>query len=114
MPYINVTTSQKLSAEQKKLITREFGAIISILPNKTEKSLMLDFSDGHSMFMNNQEMTNCAYVDIRMYGSAAYAHKSELTEKTFALLYRNLGIQEHEAYVSFSEYSMWGVGGKLK
>ncbi|MDR1397737.1 MAG: hypothetical protein LBJ14_08400 [Desulfarculales bacterium] len=114
MPYINVTTSRILSPEQKKTLSGEFGAIIHLLPNKTEKVLMMDFCDGHSLFFSGREMSNGAYVDVRIYGFAGYAQESEFTEKVYALLRDNLGLKENEVYVTIGQYRTWGSGGKLK
>jgi hypothetical protein len=114
MPYINVITSQSLSLEQKKTISQDFGAIIHFLPNKTEKTLMLDFCDGRSLFFSGQEMANGAYVDVRIYGFAGHAQAGEFTEKVYALLRERLGLKENEVYLTISQYNSWGSGGKLK
>lgn len=114
MPYIAVSTSAALSQPQKEELKSTFGQLITMLPNKTEKVLMVDISDGHTLYLDGKAIDNGAYVDIRLYGTAPFAAKSELTDAVYKLLNDVAGIKHTDAYVTYSEFNTWGISGHLK
>ena len=50
MPYIGINTSKNLSQVQKEELTSALGEKIVIIPGKSESKLMVDISDGHTMY----------------------------------------------------------------
>jgi len=114
MPFILVNTSKHLEPSQKENIKTALGELITIIPNKTEKALMINISDGNTMYFGGEAMENCAYIDIRLYGSAPFQSKSELTESVYKMLKDIVGLTENQIYISFSEHSTWGTMGNLK
>ena len=50
MPYIGVSTSKRLSDDQKDALKVALGEKISVIPGKSEKALMIDIADGHTMY----------------------------------------------------------------
>ncbi|MGX8701659.1 hypothetical protein [Caproiciproducens sp.] len=114
MPYISISTTLSLNQTMRESVKAGLGEIISILPNKTEKLLMVDFSEGHTMFLAGEEKKSCAFMDVKIYGSASYAAKAEFTAAAFLILEEKLGLKESEIYIAIAEYPTWGTGGKMK
>ena len=61
MPYIGVSTSKKLSDAQKDALKSALGEKISVIPGKTEKALMVDIADGHTMYFAGEKTRTCVF-----------------------------------------------------
>lgn len=114
MPLIVVNTSLTLEKEQKDAIKREMGKAIEIIPGKTEQVLMVDISDGRTIYFRGEEPKQAAHVDVRIYGSANFAIKSEFTLAIYKVLNDTVGLKADEVFVNFNELPVWGSDGKLK
>ncbi|MDR1953445.1 MAG: hypothetical protein LBQ21_03065, partial [Clostridiales Family XIII bacterium] len=91
MPLIVVNTNLSLEKKQKDDITSKLGEVITILPNKTEKVLMVDISDGHTIYFRGKEPERAAHVDVRLYGTCPFALKAEFTRAVYKLLNETTG-----------------------
>ncbi|MDR1978921.1 MAG: hypothetical protein LBQ42_09345 [Synergistaceae bacterium] len=114
MPFIAVHTTTALRAEQKDTIASELGKIVTLIPNKSESVLMIDISDGHTMYFAGKKMTRCAFVDVRCYKQAPFENNKAFTEAVFKLLQDVAELEAGEVYVSISELPVWGAKGSLK
>lgn len=114
MPFISVSTANHLETSQKEDIKTALGELITILPNKTEKVLMIDISDDHTMYFNGKTMDNCAYLDVRLYKESSLESKEELTKALYKMLDDIVGLKEDQIYITFGEYATWGTMGTLK
>lgn len=113
MPYIGIHVTGTLTDAQKDAISRGLGERISLIPNKTERVLMVDISENHTMYFAG-ERRPLAFVDVRCYGSAEFDRKKAFTESVFGLLGEILGLGADEIYVCCGEYPVWGTRGSLK
>ena len=113
MPYICVNLTKKLTDSQKDAIKAGLGEQIALIPGKREKALMVDFSEGHTMYFAG-EKRDLAFVDVRCYKAAAFEDKKAFTEAVFALLEREAGLTADDVYQSWGEYDTWGTKGSLK
>ena len=114
MPLIVVNTSLTLEKEQKDAIKSEMGKAITIIPGKTEQVLMVDVSDGRTIYFHGEEPKQAAHVDVHIYGSANFAVKSEFTQAIYKVLNDTVGLKDDEVFVTINEHSVWGAKGKLK
>lgn len=114
MPFIGVNTTMTLSKNQKDEIKERLGKIITLIPGKTEAVLMIDISEGHSMYFSGKELKNCAFIDVRCYKSAPFERNKEFTEKVYEVMEEVTGIKPEEMYISISELPIWGTKGSLK
>jgi phenylpyruvate tautomerase PptA (4-oxalocrotonate tautomerase family) len=103
-----------LTEKQRNDVSKELGSFIDVIPNKTEKGLMISFTEGNTMFNKGQKVDNCVFVDVRLYNTAGFAAKKEFTEKVFDLVTRHLGTRTEDIYVTLMEYGTWGTMGSLK
>ncbi len=112
MPYIRVNTSKALSESQKDALSAAFGQQIPLIPGKSEAYLMVDISDGHTMYLSGRK-GDFAFVGIEIFGSAKIADQKRLTEAVFAALKEHAGLEPGQVYVTFTEREHWGMQGGL-
>ena len=114
MPLITVNTAQKLTKVQKENVKKELGQIITLIPEKEERMLMVDIGDGHTLYFRRNKVESGAFVEIRLKGNMDLSVKKTVTEAVFKLLEMQLGIQSDQAYLCFLEFEHWGSRGILK
>ena len=113
MPYIAINTSLKLSDAQKEKIKTELGRLISIIPNKTEATTMVDFSDGRTIYKAGEKIDG-AMIELRLWRKSEFEDKKKFVEETFQLLTRELGLKQENMSLNVFEFEAWGSGGTLK
>ena len=113
MPYVLINTSLTLTAAQKVKVKAEFGRLISIIPTKAEAGLLVDFSDGHTMYRAGEEAP-CAFIEVRLFGKAEMEPKKEFTKQVFEMLKKELGLEIPRMYLNIVEFETWGSAGIFK
>ncbi len=113
MPYIEINISRLLSDPQKDTLKTALGAKISLIPGKSESKLMVDISDGHTMYLAG-EKRDLAYVDVKCFGAAEFAHKKTFTEAAFEAIQQTTGLPQDGIYLTYSEFEHWGTQGTMK
>lgn len=56
MPYISFKTNHKLTLRQENTIKSKSGELISLIPGKTEKALMIHMEDDQIMYFKGEEI----------------------------------------------------------
>lgn len=112
MPYIDVKTAKKLSAEQKIAMKSMFGEKISLIPGKTEARLMILICDEQELYFNGSITQDNAYVKIELFGKNEFYDKNNLTKAIFEFFDTELDIKD--LYLSIDEKEVFGAGGVLK
>ena len=100
MPFISVHTTKELNRQQQDTIKKALGENLPMLPNKTEAVLMVEFLHNDGMYFAGEKKENCAFVEVRMYKAAPFAHKEAYTEMIFRLLEEYTELGEGGIYVS--------------
>jgi phenylpyruvate tautomerase PptA (4-oxalocrotonate tautomerase family) len=113
MPYVHINLSKPLEAPVKKELAAALGSLISIIPTKSERGLMIRIDDGCGMYFRGAE-ADCAYVDVRMYMTSQHDKKGEFARAFLEAIHRIAGIEIENIYMSFLEYGSWVVGGDIK
>ncbi|WP_312281935.1 phenylpyruvate tautomerase MIF-related protein [Oscillibacter sp.] len=113
MPYIGINTSKRLSDTQKDTLKTALGEKISLIPGKTERMLMVDISDGRTMYLAG-EQRDLAYVDVKCFGSAEFAHRKAFTEAAFEVVQQTTRLPQDGIYLTYSEFENWGMQGTMK
>lgn len=114
MPYISIRTTKTLGKELQRRIKSELGALITLIPGKAESTLMIDFAVSDGMYFKGEEMEECAFVNIKLFGTTGYVEKAKFTTAVFNLLADTAGIGPMNSYITIDEYDTWGTQGKLK
>lgn len=112
MPMITLHTNKKLTKEEIALVGRGLGERITLLPGKSEASLMLEIRDGQEMFFRGGQDA-CAFVDVRLFHASPREAKQAFTESVCALL-EQIGVPGKDVYLNFLEFDSWGAQGTLK
>ncbi|MDR0452875.1 MAG: hypothetical protein LBH15_07515 [Treponema sp.] len=110
MPYVGLSTSEKLSDSQKEKLKSEIGRLITVIPGKVEEGTIVDISAGRSMYKGGKAVP-CAYVDIRVYTKADPEGKKRFVNDLFDVLDKDLGIPKDNVYMSVLEFEEWGDHG---
>lgn len=113
MPYIAINTSKPLSDAQKETLKTALGEKITLIPGKGESKLMVDISDGHTMYLAG-EKRELAYVDVKCYGSTEFSNKKAFTEAVFEIVQQVTGLPQNGIYLTYSEFENWGTLGSMK
>ncbi len=114
MPLISVHTTKELNREQQDAIKKKLGEEITVLPNKTEAVLMVEFLHNDGMYFAGERQENCAFVEVKLYKEAPFENKRTYTELIFGLLEDVAGLDERNIYVAYVELPTWGTKGSLK
>jgi hypothetical protein len=113
MPYIAINTSLEISETQKELIKTELGNLITIIPDKTESKLMIDFSESKTIYKAGSKVSG-VFIDLRLFHKSEFEPKKKFTEKTIEMVHQKLDISKENIYLTIMEFDNWGSDGTLK
>ena len=113
MPYLLFNTSKALTEEQREAVKTELGKLITIIPTKTEKNFMIDFSEGRPMYFHGHPAPSCAFLDLRLFGKSDINAKKQFVQQVFRMMDHILGIKEDEMFINIIELDEWGSRGNL-
>ena len=113
MPYVQVIIAHKLEEQQKIALKESLGALISLIPGKTEQGLMISIEDGATMYFRGTA-ENCAYVTVNLFLSTFAEKKRDFAQAFSKALSEIAGIEPRNLYMTFAEYSNWFSNGDLK
>ena len=105
MPYISFKTNHKLTLRQENTIKSKSGELISLIPGKTEKALMIHMEDDQIMYFKGEE-TPCMMIEINLYKSAEFDDKKKLTEAMIQMIHETTKIEADNIYVIFHEFDL--------
>ena len=107
MPYINVSTSAKVSDKDKLL--EEISILISSLTNKSKSFVMAKIDDNCQMYFDDNSPS--CFLEIKSIGSL---NSSEMTKPISDFVYEKMGIPIDRIYISFEDVpaSSWTWNGK--
>ena len=92
MPYISFKTNHKLTLRQENTIKSKSVELISLIPGKTEKALMIHMEDDQIMYFKGEE-TPCMMIEINLYKSAEFDDKKKLTEAMIQMIHETTKIE---------------------
>lgn len=113
MPHISVNLSMTISEEQEREMVSRLGEIITAIPGKNEKGLMVSINDGDKLYRGGEPMEKGAYVETKIFKDCPREAKREYCARTIAMLEEVLGIPTGHIYVTFFEVFDWAAGGRL-
>ena len=111
MPYIKVTTTAAVSAEQCERVKAKLGKAIESFPGKTENWLMVGIEDGKKMWFRGDASADTAMVDVDLLGAVTPAASEKMTAAVCRILGEELGIPAERIYVKYTGYQNWGWNG---
>lgn len=108
MPYINLKTTKKLTAENCDALKTAFGKAIECFPGKTEAWLMVGIEDGIRLWFKGDNSEDSAIVDVELLGSVSPEGSEKMTKEVCKILSNELGISPDRIYVKYKGYADWG------
>jgi len=107
MPYINLSTSEKI--EDKKKLLEEISILVSSLTNKSKKFVMAKIDDNSKMYFEDE--SPCCFLEIKSIGSL---NPSEMAMPISNFLHEEMGIPIDKIYISFEDVpaSTWAWNGR--
>ncbi len=111
MPYIETKTTVKLTEGTAKALKEAFADAIALIPGKSEEWLMLGFEDGKKMAFRGDMDTDCAMLEVDIFGSARDSAYDALTERLCNVVSDILGVPKDRIYVKYRECDRWGYNG---
>jgi len=113
MPYIAINTTEKLSETQREKVKAELGRLMPIIPTKTEAGLLIDFSDGRTMYKAGEKITGI-FIELRLFRNSEFEPKKKYVEEVFEMLSNELGVKKENMYLNVLEFNQWGSGGSYR
>jgi phenylpyruvate tautomerase PptA (4-oxalocrotonate tautomerase family) len=111
MPYIHLQTNKPLSAKQREAIKSRMGAIIDIIPEKSEAVLMLNLEGDLNMFFSGKEK-DCCYMAVKLHHKAPEQNKTQLVEKLFGIVAQELALRHEDIFITVEEHERLGANGR--
>lgn len=105
MPFIDVKASCPISQDQESRLKTELGQAITLLPGKTEQSLMLRFTGDCRMWFAGEQNGPIVMVNASIYGSAPPQASSAFGSRAVGLCKEVLGAQT--VYFNLKQNTDW-------
>lgn len=112
MPYIRTAVSTKITHEKEITLKERLGKAISLIPGKSEGSLMLEFNDNCHLYLGGKNDTPIGFVDVKLFGASTKEAYNSLTAEICKILEDELEIPQNKVYVKYDEVFNWGCNGK--
>lgn len=112
MPYIRVSTTRVMSAEQQLALKAGLARAVELIPGKDESKLMVELAAGQAMYYRG-EAGEFAFIDARFSGAVDFADKKRFTEAALGLCEQVLDLAPGDANLTISCYDEWGTKGTL-
>ena len=111
MPFINSKVTVSMNEEKKESVKTRLGQAISIIPGKSENWLMVGFEDNYDLYFQGNQNAETAFVEVKIFGSAAGSVYDRLTAEICKIFNEELGIEPNRIYVKYEEVENWGWNG---
>ncbi len=107
MPFINISTSEKV--EDKKKLLSEITILISSLTTKSKDFVMAKLEHNLDLYFGDEGP--CCFLEIKSIGSIK---PSEMVKPLCDFVYEKMGIPVDKIYIRFEDVSasMWGWNSK--
>ena len=111
MPYINMKTSAKLNTGATEDLKKAFGEAIALIPGKSERWLMISFTDECKMAFAGDSDAPCAMLEVELFGAASDNAYDALTKRLCEVVAKNTAVSADRVYVKYAEVGHWGYNG---
>ena len=112
MPYIEIKTNIKLDDAKKDSLKSSLArAMEKSFPGKSERWLMVGFTDGMTMYFGGSG-ESCVMADVSIFGSQSEIAYDAMTKAVCGAIAGECGLSPGRIYVKYSEYTHWGVDGE--
>ncbi len=110
MPFINIKTNVKVSAEKAEAVKSALGRAITAVPGKSESWLMVGIEDDYTLYFKGSDEP-AAMTEVSLFGNASGKTLEELTGSITSIVNENLDVPPDRVYVSYMMTENWGWNG---
>ncbi|NLA77034.1 MAG: hypothetical protein GX851_04285 [Clostridiales bacterium] len=110
MPYINLKTTEAVSAEKGEAIKAKFGKAIENFPGKTERWLVVGIEDNARLWFAGESVP-CAYAEVALLGKASGEAYDRMTAALTDIISSELSTPPDKIYIKYEECEHWGWNG---
>ena len=100
-----------VSEEQELQIKSRLGRAISLIPGKSEESLMVGFEDSHHLYLRGDGSQPTAYLEVSVFGNESHYGYDALTAEITRIYNDVLGIASDHIYIRYDDIRIWGASG---
>jgi len=111
MPMINLQVSFSLNPDEKNTVAKELGQLISLMPRRSEKYLMVSINDQNTFYLAGENLNRAAFMDLRLLGRESTEGQEAFVTAAQAALSRLLDIPIGNIYTNILEMPHWGARG---
>ena len=104
MPFIDVRAAGEIAPGQEELLKAKLGEAIGLIPGKSERSLMIQFTD-HCRLWFGGKQGNFVFVNVMLYGAAEKRDYEKFQGAVIPVLEEVLGAEK--VYLKFEEVPNW-------
>ena len=112
MPFIISRVNIPLSEEQETALKAGLGQAISLVPGKSEASLMLGFEDSYHLYLRGDNSQPMAYITVAVFSNHGHHGYEQLSEAISQLFHRVLDIDPLRIFINYEDIPAWSVAGR--
>ena len=109
MPYIKLTTTKKLTFEQKQALSEGLTEAVKVIPNKVVIFLFVE--DGKTVFVANKEQEDIVFLEFDLTGHFDIETKRAFSAAACPVITRIIGTPPEGISMRITEHSCWGNFG---
>ena len=109
MPYIKVTTTKKLTHEQKQELSIGLTEAVKKIPNK--EIIFLFVEDAKTVFLGNVEQADLVFLEFDLAGHFSTEIKQAFAKEAYAVITRVIGTKPEDTSMRITEHMSWGCFG---
>ena len=112
MPYLKITTSQSIDADQKRELLKAASWLVATELGKPEQYMMVSVESPVAMLFAGTD-SPCAFLELRSLGLPE-SKTGKLSQMLCGLMQSQIGIPPDRVYINFADIkpSLWGWNGE--
>lgn len=112
MPWIHMSTTVKMTPEEKRELADEIGYLVEIIKGKFHRKTMVRIDDDVDIYRGGERVP-CAFMETRIMIPNDWDQQVEYTAKCYELFQKKLGLEPWQVYFNVLEIPTFGSRGSL-
>lgn len=112
MPFLISKVNIPVTGQQEQRLKTLLGRAISLIPGKSEESLLLILEDDCPVYLRGDGAAPAAYLSAAVFHNEGHAGYAEFTAAATEAYRDVLGIEPDHVFLRFEDISAWGTAGQ--
>lgn len=112
MPFIHMSTSKELTADQLFAARELIARLVTLLPTKTKENTMIKVEGGCCLSIGEPDAP-CLFVDARLFRASPLEAKQAFVKALCEAFEAEFSIAQNRMYVNILELDSWGSKGSF-